>query len=201
MELEVLEESVEDVSHKSRPKLICDKCEFQTVYPSNLQRHIKHVHCNQKPNLLCPICGKTFSSSYNLGSHSLQHDSYTAEPKYTCKICNKKYMHKSQFKGHMNGHSGLRETCICGAKFVYPSDLKRHQRVCGSSARRVPTKYQCKICLHLFTKPQPLKDHIAGKHEGIEKYKCSCGKAFRWRSSLKKHTDKCPFAKKDSLSA
>ena len=115
---------------------------------------------------LCPACGKTFSSRYNLRAHALTHDD-TSEARFVCDICNRIFVNKGYFRDHLNSHIGLREKCQCGAEFVNPSDLTRHKKVCDLTPVKGPA-YKCNICKQNFTKCQTLIDHIKGKHKFLK---------------------------------
>lgn len=171
--------------------LICTHCPFVTKWTSSLTRHIQTAH-NISRVLgdvhLYPDCGKIFNSQASLYSHSAHH----AVSKYMCKICGEYSQNKTQFQEHLNSHTGYREVCECGAKFVFPGDLTKHKKTCSETSNT--PKYACKICSVKFKGSQGLHDHMKGKHDQQYTHTCLCGKAFLWRSSLKHHRDRCTFA-------
>ena len=51
---------------------------------------------------------------------------------YTCPYCNRMFVYKMQFDGHMNTHLGRRPFICkhCGKGFTYQSNLSRHKHYC-----------------------------------------------------------------------
>lgn len=50
----------------------------------------------------------------------------------------------------------------------------------------------CDICGDVYSNKYNMMVHKRGIHENRQ-IPCECGKVFRWKQTLKKHKDKCPY--------
>ena len=137
---------------------------------------------------LCPVCGKTFKRTGQLREHFFVHDNEVA--KFTCEYCGRRFVNGQHFRGHLNSHTAVKESCKCGAKFTHPQSLNRHRKVCPAAGVEECPVYDCRICFRKFAKRENLKDHMKGKHGDNGSYKCECGQVFKWRSTLRTHRNK-----------
>ena len=116
-----------DVDSKSQ-RFLCDICKRVFNHPSNLRRHIKHVHTDDYASrkYACDKCGKKFKEASILKTHMELHNAVRTFP---CKLCPKSYAKNSQLITHMRGHTGDKPyTCnLCGKAFKTLGNLKSHK--------------------------------------------------------------------------
>lgn len=185
-------ETFHELKKKEKKEHKCEQCDFVSHFKHSMLRHKRVKHLQLVETHFCSDCEKTFGSSSALKVHfSSTHSDQGG--KYNCLYCDKRFMNKTYFSGHLNQHLGLREKCICGASFTFPTDLTRHKKQCKGFTPPAAT-YDCTVCDKKFRKRHELKEHVMGRHEHRSQYVCVCGKAFKWRSSLKSHRDRCHMA-------
>ena len=120
------EEDNEDRRQKVPSKTLkCDMCEFKTKWRTSLLRH-KIIHSNTL--LICDLCASKFPNMSSLHKHKrAKHENgilYSHCSKvfksnqgfrqhmktvngtinYRCEVCDKTFINKSHYEGHMNGH-------------------------------------------------------------------------------------------------
>ena len=198
---------------KRTEKYNCDICSYRCIYRSNLVRHIDSVHNNilhqctectksysskydlqqhtralhGEQKILCEYCSQMFNNRYSIMRHcAVAHkDVYeTTLKSYECPQCQKKFVDKRNFQGHINKHADNRpyKCSLCQASFIYQQNYNRHQTLC-----RGPKKmFNCSQCDGVFRTAEALKDHTKGKH-GDRLLSCVCGKMYTWRQSLARH--------------
>ena len=86
------------VCHSDERNYKCDQCDYIAKSPDVLNGHIKYVHL-QVRNFICKFCNKAFKSSNHLKKHVMLH---TGQCDYSCHICDKKYIQKSNLKLHLS---------------------------------------------------------------------------------------------------
>lgn len=59
------------------------------------------------------------------------------------------------------------------------------------SKPRAQRPYVCHICNNAYARRNALQEHLLAKHEKIARYKCTCGKKFKWRSMWRSHMNIC----------
>ncbi|XP_034232531.1 zinc finger protein 70-like isoform X2 [Thrips palmi] len=161
-------------------------------------------------SVLCHVCSKMMKAQ-RLRAHLRIH---SGEKPYECKVCNRKFSHRSNLRNHMSTiHSEEKphECSICGKKFKVMKNLKGHLefhrgekryecRICSKKFRlpsglkkhaRVHTgekPFECTICNTRFTQKHALDTHVANSHTGVKPFECTqCGKKYRFRSQLNSH--------------
>lgn len=140
-----------------------------------------------KASLVCDTCGKLFGSKKGLTAHHRQRHAEDPHWPHKCQICQKSYRLKSDLYSHVDAHKEeSNHVCDhCGKSYRYVRSLRRHLLVCKSEA-----EWRCEQCTATFSSKSGLQDHQIAKH-GTKRLVCGCGKRFRWRSSLRRHRDKC----------
>ncbi|GBN83140.1 Zinc finger protein 235 [Araneus ventricosus] len=141
------------------------------VGPSRLQQNV----CNSSLRLT------EFQSERNLKQHSVV---TSGQKLFTCKVCQKGYMHEKNLKRHMRVHGDINpyECKFCGKLFTTKWDLKRHVLIHTDEK-----PFTCDVCGKGFTLNDNLKMHIR-THTGEKPYSCLvCGKSFTRKSNLKTH--------------
>ena len=191
----------------------CSECRYSTTKKYNLMRHMRTHNKTSKPK--CTICATTFQDEYKLnlhveavhrgkrmicekcgalyqtreGLHRHLTVKHSENSKLRCKRCNKNFYSRDQYYGHINMHKGVKsEKCAtCGRMFRYKTSLRSHIKVCRGKAQ----PHTCGTCGQTFVLKETLKTHCLGKHSDEAKYRCECGQAYRWRSSLAYHRCTC----------
>lgn len=95
-------------------------------------------------------------------------------------------MHSTQLKTHENKHTGVKpNVCgICGRKFFSAAALYHHGEICGVKVK----SFHCNTCKRAFKSRKYLREHER-IHASTVVLACEvCGKVYRHRSSLFKHT-------------
>lgn len=143
----------------------------------------------------CPICGKWI---VNLKPHMAIHEDIDKRRKpYKCQYCEKEFLQRAQFDGHVNKmHTGEKPfSCDeCGKRFHGRPTLRMH-KIQHSNKRRFVCEYcnksyryahhlshhrythtlqrlfHCKLCDYENVHPDNLKRHINKKHPELNKPK------------------------------
>ena len=117
-----------------------------------------------------------------------------------CPQCKEKFHSRKEMKAHLRQvHPNAVQCSGCGGTFENFTLLKHHKKFCQSVIKLVlepktPRQFICQYCGRSFDSSSKLTDHIKGIHLEPSIY-CSCGAAFKWRSSLNKHKEKCPHSR------
>jgi hypothetical protein len=146
-----------------------------------LKQHIDSVH--QKNTLNCNMCMKTFLTKSGLTSHVRQHE---GQFRHICPMCGKGFQYKTTFEAHVATHTNEKiYSCMkCGKSFSTTSNLKKHENVCGVTAK----EYICTICHSAFKAKRYLTMHIRSIHHNPNSYQCTvCGTSFNHRGTLTNH--------------
>ena len=190
---------------KGQGKFSCSTCTYKSSSKSNVMRHERTQHGSV--SCVCNICNKQFRSTYYLKQHLQSHVSphvceycsmrfttknglkfhikkiHLLTAAYECPVCNKSYVARSNYEGHINAHRGYKpfRCSTCNKCFSYKSSLNFHTKHCSLSER-----YSCATCNTPFRTKTLLAQHTLGKHSD-QLFTCSCGKTFRWKTSMLRH--------------
>ena len=145
---------------------------------------------------LCAECGSNYTTHTNLMEHMRAKHSLRGEgARYSCQICDKKFMKRELYESHTNVHAGLKPYACTTCKRSYASqcNLTVHSRVCA-----VPPGYVCAECTKPFKSAKDLSSHLLS-HDIFPKYSCpNCGTLFKHMQSLARHTkSRCLMARND----
>ena len=116
----------------------------------------------------------------NLKTHMMIHKPVP----YSCMVCNKGFVQRSDLKKHTLVHTGDKPySCtVCGKCFNLNGNLKQHMMV---HTEKKP--FSCTVCVKTFAFNRQLKAHML-IHTGETPYSCRvCGKGFGVAGSLKRH--------------
>ncbi|XP_059141027.1 zinc finger protein 260-like [Physella acuta] len=106
-----------------------------------------------RPDLICPICNKKFTSNSKFKIHQVVH---SEERPFACSVCDKKFKYKNSLEYHERIHSDQLFPCsTCGKRFTRESGLKRHQIVHVDFRH-----YACDICNKKLQSLDGLRKHV-----------------------------------------
>ena len=169
--------------------------------PTQNQPQSLPVYSENNGDLYRETCS-TYNTVY------LQTTNNTGKDQFTCKICDKTFIHKCKLTHHMKTHKvnvcqicGQRNkdkthecippvpsqksntTCtLCGITFGKASALKIHSRVHTGKRAHV-----CTTCGKGFSQKGNLKNHLS-IHTGEKPFHCGyCGRTFKQLTSLNNH--------------
>uniref|UniRef100_A0A2P2I7S5 Zinc finger protein 260-like n=1 Tax=Hirondellea gigas TaxID=1518452 RepID=A0A2P2I7S5_9CRUS len=208
----------EHTTPKNFPCRHCNKQSFATEQLRTQHEQNKHP----KDDVDCIICGVILNSTLGLKMHIAQMhpnvpgaSQFTAEKKWACQYCNKKFSTKTYLIVHHKIHRGEKPfKCEeCDYRAVSRDSVKKHAE--RSHGQMKPLKcnicprtfmyyshkkshmlrhynlkpFSCHLCNRSFQLKRHLTDHIR-LHEGKPKYKCEqCDVAYVLPDSLRKHKD------------
>ncbi|XP_060086295.1 zinc finger and BTB domain-containing protein 17-like isoform X12 [Ylistrum balloti] len=131
----------------------------------------------------CAMCGMMFRTKLELSYH-VKHECKL----FRCRICPVVLRNREEYRAHLaSSHDQMIvEFCLeCGKGFKSKSGFRIHQNIWHSSVKTCP---RCKTCGKYFGSRSRLMVHER-KHTSEEAFACLiCGKRYRYKSSLKKHT-------------
>ena len=114
--------------HTNDPhKFICDLCSYKAPTSWTLKKH-KSTHL--PPTLPCETCGRKFKNKLYLNLHQKTVHTENKDKLFQCDQCEKGFMTKITYEGHMNMHLGIKpyECEFCGCKFQNISNKLAHLR-------------------------------------------------------------------------
>ena len=124
---------------------------------------------------------KMCTKTYVNRSNILKHERL-AHNKFVCKLCKERFSDKRDFHLHKEFHMrGNKFACeICDKTFISRRNVRRHQRVSHKT-------FTCKNCDEQFSDERDFEAHRQ-THEGETKFPCKyCEKTFTRKSNAKKH--------------
>ena len=108
---------------------------------------------------------------------------------YICPACGEGFNKMFLLDEHIAGHKGqqLYQCQKCDKKFAHRSNLFRHNKLCGSSAR-----FPCPVCNMSFSRKDTVKNHLESVHNK-PKYECAiCHGTFSSKVDFQHHKMNCP---------
>uniref|UniRef100_A0A0K2TAF1 Zinc finger protein 699 [Ailuropoda melanoleuca] n=1 Tax=Lepeophtheirus salmonis TaxID=72036 RepID=A0A0K2TAF1_LEPSM len=188
-------------SHSSNNKEYdCDYCFEKYPSKSNLRLHVLIGHGSYKYQ--CPVCSLTFDESVEFCEHvdnehimnkfDHQTESCSSEKKkvLTCDLCLLNVRGPRTLSKHMHSIHGITldfDCKKCGKLFETQEILDTHiASIHGGNPN--PKDFICEKCSRMFSSNHLLITHMRC-HSNGKKITCkTCGKTFKWQSSLVRHT-------------
>lgn len=131
----------------------------------------------------CAMCGMLFRSMQELSTH-VRHQCAL----FKCRLCSMVLREREDYRAHLATVHGqvIVAFCLeCGKGFKSMSGFRIHQNIWHSPVKTCP---RCKTCGKYFGSKSRLLVHER-KHTTESAFACfKCGKHYRYKSSLKKHT-------------
>lgn len=163
----------------------CPQCDKTFMGKCGMNKHIKQVHIEGKPDQPSPS-KKTGNSAYITVTVPKNPKDGSKINSFECSICLKTFVNIGTLNRHMNIHSGERpfECAVCMKTFDRKYNLQQHMRIhTGKGA------FQCEVCKKRFHHKSNLKVHMR-IHTGEKPYKCDhfyYVKEYRDRGSYNRH--------------
>ena len=155
-----LKNHVKNYKSTLKKKSQCDKCHKNC---KDLYQHKRIVH-DRKESKECDTCGKTLASKIAFQNHMLIIHNDERFAKYSCQICDKKFIFQSLLTFHVT-------------KF----------HVKGASVK-------CDVCNKTFASDTGLYTHVKTIHEKDKQYKCdSCGNHYAQKGQRDQSSQKSSF--------
>lgn len=220
-------------SHQTRPVYRCSRCHRTFTHLSALTNHTQtHVDgegsaCRppeppgeedaalrpqrQPDDLVCSVCGLTFTSQAPLLRHLQTHAAEGAQCVYRCLFCDQSFSGVTQLRIHQRSHIRRSYRCDqCHKSYSSVSGLYGHRAshaadrrfLCPQCGKRFKTQdgleghlrihngerpFRCPYCPKDFTAVAGLNVHVR-RHTGERPYVCAvCGKGWPSGGDLQKH--------------
>ncbi|XP_043106532.1 zinc finger protein 135-like isoform X2 [Puntigrus tetrazona] len=109
---------------------------------------------------------------------------FSADKRFVCSYCSKRFRCFSQLTIHQRSHTGEKpyRCTLCGKRYIQKGHLYTHQRTHTGEK-----PYQCSLCGKGFIQKCTLDMHLRS-HTGEKPYTCTkCGKGFTTKFNLNKH--------------
>ena len=143
---------------------------------------------------ICDICCKTFTNRRYLQRH-INNVHTTGD--FNCQFCSKKYEKKYSLREHLRTtHENDESACeLCSKIFQNSRYLKCHVRDVHCNAENSV----CDQCKDNFENKNSLKSHIREEHRNNWVSCDACGKIYKSKTTLEKHTQTlCPNSKREN---
>ncbi|XP_044027204.1 EF-hand calcium-binding domain-containing protein 1 isoform X1 [Siniperca chuatsi] len=147
-----ISKDIDTQSHTGRNQLT-KSCEPRSPAPPNKETK------RRSKSYCCRFCGKEFSHSAHLATHTQIH---TGEKLFICEVCGKEFRHGNSVTVHMRIHTKEKPyRCrICGKEFRHVGNLNVHTRIHTGEK-----PYSCAVCGRKFSRNNVMTKHMAA-HTG-----------------------------------
>ena len=120
---------------------VCDLCGFETLFKSNLIRHMtSHLEGQDITKVTCSLCKKVFLTRQIKMMHEKNH-CQTSKGDFSCEKCGMNFTTKLHMINHFNADHGTFVCTNCNKVFLLKIDLFVHSTTQCDSGLKVPCKY------------------------------------------------------------
>ena len=173
----------------------CSVCERGFDTKSDLEKHIKTAHVEERESFQCDKCPKSFKSLLGLNLHVK--GIHIGQKEAECKMCDKTFRNERYLKNHQKlMHSGERTKWVCddcGKSFLSKQLFKNHcLRVHLNDEEKAKHMHPCPDpqCDNTFLTKDNLNRHFKRVHLKEKNYQCSlCPKGFFTKRMFDEHTN------------
>ena len=134
--------------------------------------------------IICPDCGRLFSSRSGYLRHSQHH---SGNYKYTCDLCNIGFTETKTYRKHLiNFHGASKISCrFCGKDFESNLQLRLH------TESRTGFQFNCELCDYGCHDRVELEQHVGIQHNGKGFLCLKCEMVFSTEQELLNHSQNC----------
>ncbi len=140
-------------THSQKKPFTCRFCQKKFISHQEKLKHIRQVHPCKK----CEICNETFSTSFELKSHTESHS--VQKSCYKCDVCQHVFSAGSDLRSHMKSHLRKKQY-IC--RFCHRAFTSQHEKV--RHTKEIHYVEKCDICNLTFSKSSALRTHVKAVH-------------------------------------
>lgn len=114
---------------KHEKRFCCEICSKMFAYKFQLDIHVQGVHYNLRP-FSCNLCGKSFKTRYNFGSHMAQHKDIR---NFQCPFCPRRCRKSYDLRIHIRTHTGEKpfQCKHCQRAYSQNGDRTKHEKHCA----------------------------------------------------------------------
>lgn len=175
----------EEKVKESKESLQCGICKKSFVDTKSMSEHCL-THLPKASVTVCPVCKHKFTSRTALVRHVRLH---TGEKPFPCKTCGMHFHRKEVLAYHQLKCKGLQEKTPCLPSTTVET-LEKCEVKSASKSIKVPKKFNCSYCPHVFTMTGNLKMHEKA-HLANSLIPClKCGKYYK-RNKICGHRKFC----------
>ncbi|XP_034114773.2 zinc finger protein 699-like isoform X1 [Drosophila albomicans] len=161
----------------------CEECGQKFHSRHFLKKHKRRIH-GVADEHICHICGKNFTTGFNLRNHIVRH---AGTRPHKCKLCSAAFSTTAELNNHKRTHDNVRPyPCryACGKSFRHCSNRSTHERVHMDGSQR---PFQCEYCDKSFVTKGDCRAHQM-VHTMSRDYNCEiCEQSFKLQKHYQHH--------------
>ncbi|KAL7728397.1 hypothetical protein ACLKA6_005160 [Drosophila palustris] len=161
----------------------CEECDQKFHSRFFLKKHKRRIH-GLADEHICHICGKNFTTGFNLRNHIVRH---AGTRPHKCNLCSAAFSTTAELNNHKRTHDNVRPyPCRygCGKSFRHCSNRSTHERVHMDGSLR---PFQCEYCDKSFVTKGDCRAHQV-VHTMSRDYNCDiCEQSFKLQKHYQQH--------------